>query len=109
MRWLALLAALCVSAAGAQTVNYPPPNTTGLASAAAVNAVAAQIPTNCNTTPSADTLMGSSGSGNCFTPASAARPTAVQAVVVSTDAAGAWSVTWGKPFSGAQPYINAQP
>lgn len=74
-----------------------------------ITSLQAQIPTRCASVPIADTLMGSLQSGTkCYTSYNDTRPTLVQAAVVSTDASGNWSVTWGKAFSGATPYINAQ-
>lgn len=67
------------------------------------------MPTRCAQASVADTLMGSLSAGTrCCTSYNDTRPTLVQAAVVSTDASGNWSVTWGKAFAGATPYINAQ-
>ena len=67
------------------------------------------VPQPCAAAPPSDTLSGSAGSATPCTPRpDATRPTVVQAAIVSTDATGAWSVSWAKAFSSATPYINPQ-
>ena len=63
----------------------------------------------CGTVLGPDTLVGSVGTATpCVPRSDATRPTTVQAAIVSTDATGAWTVTWAKPFVSAAPYINPQ-
>lgn len=74
---------------------------------AAVSAAVAAAPQPCATVPAPDTLTGTVGSG-CYAPGNAARPTAVQRAVVTTDATGAWSLTWAKSFAVA-PALSLKP
>lgn len=89
-----------------QAAERPAPDLTVFPTRAEAESMA---PKPCGTTPSADTLMGSSGSANCYQRGDAARPTVVQAANTTTNAAGVWLVTWSKPFAGASPYLQAQP
>lgn len=75
----------------------------------AMAAVRAQIPQGCASTPSADTLNGSPGAAPCYVSSDATRPTVVQAANVTTDANGAWSVTWARPFVSPTPVVNPLP
>lgn len=99
-----ILCLLAGAAAGA--VFFPPaaaPDLSGYA-------LQSQIPTPCATAPLPDTLQGAVGSGTpCTLRSDAARPTVVQAANVTTDAAGAWSVTWAKGFASATPVVNPLP
>ena len=72
-------------------------------------ATAAQVPEPCGAVPSADTLMGSTGSAGCYVPKDASRPTSVQAANVMTDGSGAWSVTWARSFTSSAPVVNPLP
>jgi hypothetical protein len=72
-------------------------------------AIASAVPSPCGTTPSMDTLNGSTGAGNCYIPATATRPTSVQAASTTTDGTGKWTVTWSKAFQSATPFVKAEP
>lgn len=69
-------------------------------------ATTAQIPAPCAAIPTADTLLGSTGSAGCYVPKDASRPTSVQAANVVTSASdGSWSVTWARPFTSSAPVV----
>lgn len=59
--------------------------------------------------PAGDTLNGSVGAAPCYVSRDATRPTAVQAANITTDATGAWSVTWARPFVSSAPVVNPLP
>lgn len=75
----------------------------------AISTLQSSMPTPCNTVPTADTLNGTAGSGNCFIPATATRPTVIQAATVTTAGDGTWTVTWAKNFSAATYAISTAP
>lgn len=105
--WLASGFAVSRALAG---LDVPPaaPDTAAIAAQAAAQ-VRQEMPAPCAAVPSADTLMGSPGSANCFVPRDAARPTVVQAANVTTAADGTWSVIWARPFSAGNPVVNPLP
>ena len=84
----------------------PAPDLSGFATK---DEVAASAPQPCAAVPSADTLMGSAGSANCYVPRDASRPTVVQAATVTTSADGVWSVTFGRAFSSSTPIVLVLP
>lgn len=100
-----LLAGAGPAAAQGLTVSsLTPPATLG-----DIAAMKADLPTPCGAVPAADTLNGSTGQTNCFVSRDATRPTVVQAANVTTDANGAWSVTWARAFVSPTPVVNPLP
>lgn len=98
------IVASCAAGAALAAVYFPPivPSLDGYA-------LLSQVPQPCPDAPVADTLTGTVGSSApCAHRADAARPTSVQAAIVTTDTTGNWTVTWAKPFASATPYINPQ-
>jgi hypothetical protein len=104
-RWLAAIILFAALPAQAQIVS----TSGGVQSVDPTIAHLTDIPGPCGTVPASDTLMGSSGSGKCYTQADAARPTVVQAASVTTDTSGNWSVTWMRAFASSSYYVNPQP
>lgn len=116
-RPLALLLALALGLAGPAAIVWAAqpgfyataPDLGAYATKSSVAALQAAMPAPCPGTQLADTLNGTVGSGTpCTVRVDAARPTVVQAAIVTTDASGNWSVTWAKAFANATPYINPQ-
>lgn len=101
---LAALTLLGAAGAAVPAVYFPPvvPDLSGYA-------LQSQVPQPCPAIPLPDTLNGAVGAGSpCVHRTDTARPTVVQAAIVTTDTLGNWSVTWAKPFTSSTPYINPQ-
>lgn len=86
-----------------QVVTAPPAvvSTANLATKAEVAAVAALVPVPAATTPPSEMIGGSVGTAGTYRPADSATPRITRATTVTTDTAGAWSVTWGTPLNSA--------
>lgn len=97
------------SAAQLRTTTDAPSTATVASLGSQISDLQAAMPSRCASAPVADTLNGTLQSGTkCYTSYNDTRPTLVQAANVSTLADGTWTVSWGKSFSGATPYITAQ-
>ena len=99
---LGLALGLAASAAHAQAL-YFGPDPVAIAQAAAQ----AASPQPCATIPAADTLNGVVGSG-CYAPGNAARASATQRAMTSTDSAGNFALTWARAWP-AQPAVTVKP